>query len=190
MNNIYSEPIIHQTWKRNGSLVSFRKEKISNGIFRALQSNSNEVKIFADNLASEVVTQLFENGYNDSRTPSTKDIHDIVQIVLIENDHSDVARDCIKHRFERRRFYRSCALKEPTLTSTHKKILDLIHRITSVGNGTFLANTILRKEYGELESMKYLIFEPSLIGGFKISINPERSVQINQMLTYQKTFTQ
>jgi len=83
--------------KRSGAIVSFKKERISNAIFRAAVAVGGRDKKAADKLANEVVETLNEN-YSHETTPHIEDIQDIVEKVLIKNGHSQVAKAYILYR--------------------------------------------------------------------------------------------
>ena len=83
--------------KRSGAIVSFKKERISNAIFRAAVAVGGRDKKAADKLANEVVEILNEN-YSHEITPCIEDIQDVVEKVLIKNGHSQVAKAYILYR--------------------------------------------------------------------------------------------
>ncbi len=83
--------------KRSGAIVTFKKERISNAIFRAAVAVGGRDKKAADKLANEVVDTLNEN-YSHEKTPCIEDIQDIVEKVLIKNGHTQVAKAYILYR--------------------------------------------------------------------------------------------
>ena len=120
-----NNPKIHfsSIQKRNGNIVSFDEQKISTSIFNALQSFKEDQKL-ANELTSKVVQELRKNDFRKSEKISVVDVVDTVLIILIDNNHSDVARDFIKYRSERRKFIESKILQEP-IFEQHKKTLDV-----------------------------------------------------------------
>ena len=83
--------------KRSGAIVLFKKERISNAIFRAAVAVGGRDKKAADKLANEVV-EILNNKYSHELTPCIEDIQDIVEKVLIKNGHSQVAKAYILYR--------------------------------------------------------------------------------------------
>lgn len=83
--------------KRSGANVTFKKERISNAIFRAAVAVGGRDKKSADILADKVVMLLNEK-YSQKHKPHIEDIQDIVEKVLIKNGHSQVAKAYILYR--------------------------------------------------------------------------------------------
>ncbi|MCF7858281.1 MAG: response regulator SirA [Candidatus Cloacimonetes bacterium] len=83
--------------KRSGAVVKFKKERISNAIFRAAVAVGGRDKKAADKLADEVVERLSKE-YSEKNYPHIENIQDIVEKVLIKNGHSQVAKAYILYR--------------------------------------------------------------------------------------------
>jgi len=83
--------------KRSGAIVTFKKERISNAIFRAAVAVGGRDKKAADKLANEVV-EILNKNYSHEKTPCIEDIQDIVEKVLIKNGHTQVAKAYIIYR--------------------------------------------------------------------------------------------
>ncbi len=83
--------------KRSGAIVTFKKERISNAIFRAAVAVGGRDKKAADKLANEVV-DILNKKYSHEKTPCIEDIQDIVEKVLIKNGHTQVAKAYILYR--------------------------------------------------------------------------------------------
>ena len=86
--------------KRNGAIVEFNPERISNAIFRAAVSVGGRDKETAEKLAMEVV-QILEKTFADDHQLHIEDIQDIIEKVLIENGHAQVSKEYILYRDER-----------------------------------------------------------------------------------------
>ena len=104
--------------KRNGTIVSFNKDKISNAIFKALAVAAKEDRGLADELAGYVVERLVEHDFSASRQPSVEDIQDLVESTLIEKGYSDIAKAFILYRHERRK------LRDEKMRVLNSKLLD------------------------------------------------------------------
>ncbi len=83
--------------KRSGAVVTFKKERISNAIFRAAVAVGGRNKKAADKLANEVV-EVLNKKYSHETTPHIEDVQDVVEKVLIKNGHSQVAKAYILYR--------------------------------------------------------------------------------------------
>ena len=112
------ENSIGEIRKRNGTIVSFNKDKISNAIFKALAVAAKEDRGLADELTGYVVERLVEHGFSASRQPSVEDIQDLVESTLIEKGYSEIAKAFILYRHERRK------LRDEKMRVLNAKLLD------------------------------------------------------------------
>ncbi|MEM3745229.1 MAG: vitamin B12-dependent ribonucleotide reductase [Candidatus Bathyarchaeia archaeon] len=85
--------------KRDGRIVEFDPNKITNAIHRAIQAVKGEDGDLAANLSAQVVAVL-EERFKD-RIPSVEDVQDIVEQVLIKNGYDSVAKAYILYRHQR-----------------------------------------------------------------------------------------
>ena len=91
------EDNINLVRKRDGRLVPFDQDKITNAIFKAAQSvggDDRERAIFI----SDQVSQMLEERYGDSVIPSVEDIQDLVERALIKHGHAKTAKAFILYR--------------------------------------------------------------------------------------------
>ena len=88
--------------KRDGSVVPFTPERITNAIYRAAVAVDGRDKQRAENLSAQVVTAL-EETVPEGQYPNIETIQDMVEKVLIENGHARVAKAYILYREERAR---------------------------------------------------------------------------------------
>jgi len=155
MTNTDLERVINHVEKREGIRVLFNQEKISDAIFGALDSSSSEDMMLSRNLSEKVVQKLIEKEFPIPNVPTVEDIQDIVELVLLENNHNDIARKYIHYRLERRNFRESGNSKRRILTTGHKKRLQIFHKLAEI-NGKIVRSKKLSKEAYELEEMGYL----------------------------------
>jgi uridine kinase len=87
--------------KRDGAIVPFVQQRITNAIFRAAVSVGGRDKTLAKNLSDQVVDILKERD-KEMGPPAVEEIQDIVEKVLIENGHAKVAKAYILYREERK----------------------------------------------------------------------------------------
>jgi uridine kinase len=86
--------------KRDGSVVEFTPQRITNAIYRAAVAVGGRDKKIAKNLTDEVV-KFLEEQTPQGENPTVEQIQDIVEKVLIENGHAKVAKAFILYRAER-----------------------------------------------------------------------------------------
>ena len=87
--------------KRNGMVVPFEQDKITNAIWKAAQSVGGSDRGLAKNLSEQVVSILEEN-YGE-KLPTVENVQDIVEKVLVENGHYKTAKAYILYREEHKR---------------------------------------------------------------------------------------
>ncbi len=88
--------------KRDGRVVPFTQDRITNAIYRAAVAVGGRDKKTAQNLSDQVVS-ILDNADTPDKVPSVEEIQDIVEKVLIENGHAKVAKAYILYRDERNR---------------------------------------------------------------------------------------
>ena len=95
--------MIETIQKRDGRVLPYNEEKISQAIFKALKaSGSAKGEETAQILAHQVTCEL-ENNEAVSSTPSVEDVQDTVERVLIEKGFVRTAKSYILYRAERSR---------------------------------------------------------------------------------------
>jgi len=85
--------------KRDGNVVDFDKDKITNAIFKGVQAVGGTDRKRAEELADQVV-KLAEEKYA-GEVPTVEGIQDLVEKVLIEEGHAKVAKAYILYRQKR-----------------------------------------------------------------------------------------
>ncbi|MBI2118013.1 MAG: response regulator SirA [Elusimicrobia bacterium] len=93
---------ITQVIKRNGQIVAFDKEKITNAIFKAAVQVEGKDRELAVLLANQVIRKI-NKTYIDHTIPTVEEIQDLIEKVLIENGHARTAKAFILYRAERSR---------------------------------------------------------------------------------------
>ena len=88
--------------KRTGAVVPFKKERITNAIYRAAVAVGGRDRAIAEGLADQVVVML-EETTPPGHIPTIEEIQDIVEKVLIEHGHARTAKAYILYRDERAR---------------------------------------------------------------------------------------
>jgi uridine kinase len=86
--------------KRSGAIVPFTPDRIANAIYRAAVSVGGRDRERAQFLAEQAI-DLLEERNPDGHIPHIEEIQDIVEEVLIENGHAQVAKEYILYREKR-----------------------------------------------------------------------------------------
>jgi ribonucleoside-triphosphate reductase len=104
---------IKKVKKRDGRIMSFNKQKISDAIFKAAQAVGGEDRLLAEELAG-VVTLFLEKHY-EGDIPGIEDIQDMVEKVLIETGHAKTAKAYILYRDKRARIREALRVRKEHL---------------------------------------------------------------------------
>jgi len=88
---------INQVRKRDGRLVAFDQEKITNAIFKAAQSVGGDDRERAVFISDAVVSMLAEQ-YGPGSVPSVEEIQDLVERALVHYGHAKTAKAYILYR--------------------------------------------------------------------------------------------
>jgi len=92
-----SECMIKMVRKRDGRLVPFDQEKITNAIFKAAQAVGGDDRDRAVFISNQVVKML-EERFGSERIPTVEEIQDLVERALIKNGHAKTAKAYILYR--------------------------------------------------------------------------------------------
>jgi len=90
---------VAQIRKRDGSIVEFNPEKITNAIQKALQATGESKRGLAEKLSGEVVAIVGKKFAG--KIPSVEDVQDAVEGVLIKKNYSKTAKAYILYRQKR-----------------------------------------------------------------------------------------
>jgi len=88
--------VINKIRKRNGKIVDFDQEKITEAIWKAAKSVGGRDRNLAQSLSGEVVEIIQEKFAEE--IPGVENIQDIVEKVLIETGHATTAKAYILYR--------------------------------------------------------------------------------------------
>lgn len=95
-------PIRH-VQKRDGQLVNFEQNKISEAIWKAAQSVGGTDRGTAEKIANQVTAVLEVFFKEDGPAPNVEQIQDLVEKILIENGHAKTAKSYILYRAEHKK---------------------------------------------------------------------------------------
>ncbi|MBE9506030.1 MAG: ribonucleoside triphosphate reductase, partial [Chloroflexi bacterium] len=97
--------------KREGHIVPFHPEKITEAVFKALRAAGDEDRSVADHVTSQVVS-ILNITCRDSRVPTVEEVQDLVEKMLIESEHTAVAKAYILYREQHSKLRESRKLLE------------------------------------------------------------------------------
>jgi ribonucleoside-triphosphate reductase (formate) len=86
--------------KRDGRLVEFSEEKVTEAIWKAAQDVGGKDRGIAENLGKQVADSMKEKF--NSKTPTVEDVQDALEKVLIDNGHAATAKNFILFREKRK----------------------------------------------------------------------------------------
>lgn len=96
--------IINQVQKRDGSVVAFKSDKITEAVFKSMSAVNNGNRSDAEQIADRVVNVLASIKQKDSRyIPSIEGIQNMVEEALMSSSFHDVAKAYILYRNEQAR---------------------------------------------------------------------------------------
>ncbi len=88
--------------KRDGSVVRFTAEKITDAIFNAAKAVGGSNRKTAEDVTDSVVG-ILNVIYKDGRVPTVENVQDLVEKILIERGHAKVAKAYIIYREQHRK---------------------------------------------------------------------------------------
>jgi anaerobic ribonucleoside-triphosphate reductase len=88
---------VGQIKKRDGRIVSFEEEKIVRAVFNACRAAGDDDFEKARRIAAQVVS-ILEITCRGLRVPDVEEVQDLVEKILIENNHSEIAKTYILYR--------------------------------------------------------------------------------------------
>jgi len=83
--------------KRNGKIVNFDQDKITNAIYKAGQSTEEFNFRVAKNISNKVVKTLISR-FKDDKIPDVEEIQDLVEETLISSEYHDTGKAYILYR--------------------------------------------------------------------------------------------
>jgi ribonucleoside-triphosphate reductase (formate) len=88
--------------KRDGRIVPFNPEKITDAIYKAAQAVGGSDRITAQAISDSIIG-ILTIIYKDGRIPTVENVQDLVEKMLIERGHAKVAKAYIIYREQHRK---------------------------------------------------------------------------------------
>jgi len=83
--------------KRDGNIADFVQDKITNAVYKAMESHGLKDN-GAANTVSDIVTFMLEEKFGGYTIPSVEQIQDIVEMVLMKRGYHEIAKSYILYR--------------------------------------------------------------------------------------------
>jgi anaerobic ribonucleoside-triphosphate reductase len=83
--------------KRDGTIVDFVQDKITNAVAKAMEASGMADRAAAKTV-SDIATFMIEDKFGGYTIPSVEQIQDIVEMVLMKQDYHEVAKNYILYR--------------------------------------------------------------------------------------------
>lgn len=172
---------IQHVIKRNGTVVPFSAERITNAIYRAAVAVGGRDRGMAQNLTQEIVDCL-EKTMPAGEIPTVEDIQDVVEKVLIENGHARTAKAYILYRYEqsRRRRKKISAQDRDSGNIPYRKIWEVLswsvdHNVHTVQH---LNERIERREFPDIVRESDAAYEEDIATAADLVIERRDEVKI------------
>jgi ribonucleoside-triphosphate reductase len=127
---------IEKVKKRDGSLVAFDQERITEAIFKAITATNQGDGKRSKKLSDRVV-QILNRRFRAGEIPQVEQIQDVVEEVLILEGLVETARAYILYREQRRRIREATRYTEETVEALDKYIGELDWQVHENANMAF-----------------------------------------------------
>ncbi len=98
--NKQNKKFFEQIRKRNGKIVSFDQDKITQAIFKAFLAQGREDRVLAQKISNKVIEKLYQKL--DGRIPKVEEIQDMVIETIAKQGYKEVAEAYSMYRQKRR----------------------------------------------------------------------------------------
>ena len=129
--------------KRDGRIVDFDPEKITNAIFKAAQSVGGKDRTAAEKLSKQIV-ELLEKQLKPGEIPTVEQVQDLVEKVLVENGHYKTAKAYILYRQKRaeaRRIKAMLGVEDELKLPTNALLILAARYLRKDANGKIIEST-------------------------------------------------
>ena len=141
--------------KRNGEIVDFSHDKITDAIFKAItaieQGDGKKSKQLSDK-----VVEIMNRRFKKDELPQVEQIQDVVEEVLIMEGMVDIARAYILYREQRRRIREATKVVDESSEKIDSYLKELDWQVNENANMTFSLQG-LNQYVGSYISKKYLL---------------------------------
>jgi uridine kinase len=172
---------IEQVIKRNGAVVPFNPDRITNAIYRAAVAVGGRDRSIAESLTQQVIEYL-KQVVPPGEIPTVEDVQDVVEKILIEDGHARTAKAYILYRYEqsRRRRRKISAKNRDSQNIPYRKIWEVLtwsvdHCVHTVGH---LNERIDRGEFPDIVRESDAAYEEDIAAAADLIIERRDEVKI------------
>ncbi len=146
---------VNKVRKRDGRLVKFNQERITEAIYKAVTAVSEEDGKLSQKLSNQVVKIL--NRRFDEKAPTVEEVQDLVEEVLIQADLVEVAKAYIIYREQRRKIREAMKVTSESISMVDQYLKEVDWEVKENANMTYslqglnnyISNTVTKKYWLE-----------------------------------------
>jgi anaerobic ribonucleoside-triphosphate reductase len=143
--------LIKKIRKRNGRVVDFDQNKVTEAIWKAAQSVGGKDRETARKLSEKVVA-VIEYQFSEKETPTVEEIQDIVERTLIKNGHAKTAKAYILYRHQRTKIRESRSVMVDAINTISEYLEQSDWRVKENSNEAFSFSGLLLHTAGKVMS--------------------------------------
>jgi len=121
--------------RRDGRIVNFNQEKITEAIYKAVTAVSEEDGKLSQKLSNQVVKII--NRRFENKIPTIEEVQDVVEEVLIEADLVEVAKAYILYREQRRKIRETVMASMESLSMVDQYLKEIDWEVKENANMTY-----------------------------------------------------
>ncbi|MDD2913076.1 MAG: ribonucleoside triphosphate reductase [Candidatus Pacebacteria bacterium] len=144
---------IKKVQRRDGTLVDFKKEKISEAVFKAVTSTGQGDGIISKKVTEKVI-QILERRFKKEEIPTVEQIQDIVEEILIIEGLVETAKAYILYREQRRKIRETGEVIDESSEKVDSYLKEIDWQVNENANMTFSLQG-LNQYVGSYISKKY-----------------------------------
>jgi ribonucleoside-triphosphate reductase len=122
--------------KRNGEIVPFTPEKITNAIFKSFKANNDYEKDKAEKISNQVVS-ILEAVYKNGKIPTVENVQDVVETTLINNGYIQIAKSYILYRDQHSKLREMKDILKDSITIVDDYLRNLDWRVKENSNMSY-----------------------------------------------------
>ncbi|MBU3922935.1 ribonucleoside triphosphate reductase, partial [Patescibacteria group bacterium] len=160
--------------KRDGNVVDFNQEKITDAVFKALTVSGKGGRGIAKKISDRVIV-LLNKRFKKNHIPSVEEIQDLVEEVLILEDRTETAKAYIVYREQRRKIREMESATKESVDMISNYIEEIDWQVNENSNMTYslqglndYVSSFVTKRYWLNKIYPKEIREISFSGGFHI----------------------
>jgi len=143
--------LINKIRKRDGRVVDFDQEKITEAIWKAAQAVGGKDRKISEGLSNKVVA-VMEYQFSDKEIPTVEEIQDIVEKILIKNGHAKTAKNYILYRHQHEKIRETKSVMVDAINTISEYLNQSDWRVRENSNEAFSFSGLLLHTAGKVMS--------------------------------------